>query len=250
MIHTDNVIYGIHAVEELLISRADEVDRVLFTKSRNSGPLFNIMKTCKRLKISYQHVPSKKLEDIAGSAKNQGVAAICSIKKYADIEDLLSRIDPEKSSPIFLVPASIEDPRNLGALIRSCAAFDVSAVILEKRNTVLLNSTVAKASSGTLEHMAVSKPNNLEKTLKGMAETGYKIVGAESGAGKLPGDIDLSGPVVIIVGGEHRGIPPYLKKICSDFISIPISQTVESLNVSVAASIILYECQRQRKHPD
>ena len=243
---SNEVIYGIHAVEELISNRMNEIDRVFFDNSRTKGNIFNLMKLCKKNKIVYQCIPGMRLNQIAGTEKHQGIAAVCTAKPYDDINNILDRLKTATSPPILLVPSSIEDPRNFGALIRTSVAFGVNAILLERKGTTPLNATVAKASAGMMEHIPVVKPPNLEKVIKELADTGFNVIGAVSGADKKPHQINLTGPVIIITGGEHRGIPPYLKKLCTDFTGIPIRKEVNSLNISVAASIVLYECLKQR----
>jgi 23S rRNA (guanosine2251-2'-O)-methyltransferase len=193
-------------------------------------------------------VPVQKLEALCGSMKHQGAVAICSAKEYTDPGVLLDVLSKKTAAPLLFLPASVEDPRNLGAVIRTCVAFGVDAVLLERKNTALIGATVAKAAAGTLEHISLVKPKNLEGLVKDLALKGFTIVGAEqgAGAGKKPADVDFTQPTVIITGGEDRGIPPYLAKQCTLLVEIPIAGAAQSLNVSAAAAILLYECARQR----
>jgi 23S rRNA (guanosine2251-2'-O)-methyltransferase len=243
----ENVVYGIHAVEELVKFRAQEVDRVYFESDRISSPLFNLLKLCRKERLASQQLPVQKLDVIAGTSKHQGVVAICSIKAYLSPEALDTLIANSSTPPVLLVPASIEDPRNLGSLIRSCVAFGVSALLFERKNTTLLGATVAKAAAGMLEHISVVKPKNLEGIISGLKTKGFTVVAAHQDGAVRPDEVDLSGPLIIILGGEHRDIPPYLQKLCTHTIRIPMSSAVASLNVSVAGAIVLYECMRQRQ---
>jgi 23S rRNA (guanosine2251-2'-O)-methyltransferase len=243
---SETVIFGIHAVEELIKSRPNEVDRVYFDSGLRSSQLFNLLKECKKLKLHYQHVPSRRIEDLCGSTRHQGVAAQCSSKAYADIGQLMEAASRQATIPLFLVAASVEDPGNLGAVIRSAVGFGVTGLMMERKNTVPLNATVAKASAGMLEQLAIAKPNNLELTIDEFAQAGYAIIGAEGQAQKTPPQIDFRQSTVLIIGGEHRGIPPYLRKRCTDFVRIPIAASVESLNLSAATAVLLYEASRQR----
>jgi 23S rRNA (guanosine2251-2'-O)-methyltransferase len=242
-----NVVYGIHAVEELLKNRSHEVDRVYFESDRTSAPLFNLLKICRKQRLSCQHMPASTLDEIAQTSKHQGVAAVCSIKAYSSVEDLDKLISETPAPPLLFVPASVEDPRNLGSLIRSCVAFGVTAMLLERKNTALLGSTVAKTAAGMMEHIPIVKPKNLEGLIQGYKAKGFRIIGAQHEGNILPEEADLTGPLVIITGGENRDIPPYLLKICTHIVRIPISPLAQSLNVSVAGAIILYECTRQRR---
>lgn len=246
---SDTVIYGIHAVEELLENRTNEIDRLYFDSEQNKGAAFQLLKLGRRKKIPCQCIPAQKLNQIANTQKHQGVVALCTAKPFDSIDDLHKKIDllPSGISPLMLIPASMEDPRNLGALIRTSVAFDVTALLLERKRTAPLTATVAKTSAGMIEHISLIKPQSLEKEVKEFREKGYSIIGSVGGGAKKPQEIDFTGPAIIIMGGEFRGLPPYLEKLCTDFVGIPMQKKVESLNVSVAASILLYECSRQRK---
>jgi 23S rRNA (guanosine2251-2'-O)-methyltransferase len=242
----DTIIYGIHPVVECIATRLRQIDRLYFDKERSNGQLFDLVKLARKERLPYQMVPSRKLDMLCGTTKHQGALALCSAKEYTDPEALLTSLSKKGTAPLLFVPASVEDPRNLGALIRTCVAFGVDGLLLERRNTALIGATVAKAAAGMLEHISLVKPKNLEALVGTLASRGFAIVGALKGAEKKPQDIDFSRPTVIITGGENRGIPPYLAKQCTETTGIPIAPPAQSLNVSAAAAILLYECARQR----
>lgn len=248
MLHADIPIYGIHAVEELLKSRKQDIEHVYFDKDKKNADLFNLIKLCRKERLNYNLVPEIKLNSLSGSSRHQGVVAFCSIKHYCSTEEL-EQIISVKEAPLLLVAASIEDPGNLGAIIRSAVAFGVDALLLERKNTVPLNASVARSSAGMVEHLPVSKPRNLEGFLKKLAEKNFTIAGAHMHKGDTPGNVPLTGPVVLICGGESRAIPPYLDKLCTTHLKIPMSPDAQSLNTSVAAAILMYECMRQRGFP-
>ncbi|MBD3392124.1 MAG: 23S rRNA (guanosine(2251)-2'-O)-methyltransferase RlmB [Chitinivibrionales bacterium] len=241
---THDIVYGIHPAHEVLRERPDRIHRVFFSNAAATGRTFSLLKQCRKNRLPYQLVPPGKLADLAGSTKHQGVVIQCSVKPYADIDAVLEQ--NATVAPLLLVPASVEDPRNLGALIRSAVAFGVTAVLVERKHSAHLNATVAKASAGMLEHMPVARPRSLEAALGKLRQKGYALVGALAGTEVQPREVDFTGPCAIIVGGEHRGIPPYLRSLCTHAVGISTARTVESLNVSVAASILLYECSCQR----
>jgi len=241
----ENCIYGIHAVEELLKTRLTSIDHIYFSKETSNQELFNLMKQCRKERLAYNLVPEMKIDQISQSSKHQGVAAICSVKDYCSAEELKNKV-LDKSDSLLLLPASVEDPGNLGAMIRSSVAFNVDAMILERKNTAPLNSSVAKSAAGMIEHVTIARPKNIEALIEEFKGKGFSIIGADAARGVAPDQIDMTGPTLLILGGEHRGIPPYLEKACTAFVSIPISSTVQSLNVSAAAAILLYECNRQR----
>jgi 23S rRNA (guanosine2251-2'-O)-methyltransferase len=241
------IIYGIHPVADLIQSNIRQIDRIYFANERATGALFDLVKLARKERLPYQMVPLQKLDYLARTQNHQGAVAFCSAVEFASADDLLTIIDKKERPPLLLVPASVEDPGNLGALIRSCVAFGVDAVLLERKNTAPIGGTVAKASAGTLDHIPLVKPKNLEGLMDTLVARGFGIVGAEQGGTKKPADADLTQPTVLILGGENRGIPPYLAKKCTDIVGIPISSAAQSLNVSAAAAILLYECARQRK---
>jgi 23S rRNA (guanosine2251-2'-O)-methyltransferase len=241
-----NSIYGIHSVREAVRSRPGSIEKIYFEQDRRSEDQFELLKECRRLRIPYQVVPLPRLEMLCPKANHQGVIAVCPIKEYDDWNALLPKITAQSHPPIVLIPASVEDPGNLGSIIRSCAAFGVDAILLEQRNTAPLGATAAKSSAGALEKVAIARPRNLEGVVGDLKLRGFVIIGAEAGASKTPDAVSLVNSTVLILGGEDKGIPPYLRKQCDHLVGIPIEQDFNSLNVSVAAGILLYECQRQR----
>lgn len=244
---SETVVFGVHAVSELLATRPEAVDRVYFIMGeRQSSALFNIVKECRRHRRPYQHVPVTRLDHLSDRGNHQGVVALCAAKEFEPIEPLLERLCGATAPQVVLVPASVEDPGNLGAIIRSGAAFGVGAVLLETHNTAPLGATVAKTSAGMLERVSVSRPRALGDIIGRLRDSGFAVVGAEAQGKTALSTCNLSGNCVIILGGENRGIPPYLRKQCSSLVSIPIVPDVNSLNISVAAGILLYECVRQR----
>jgi 23S rRNA (guanosine2251-2'-O)-methyltransferase len=244
--NTKNVIYGIHAVEELIKHRGNEIERLFFESGKTSSALFNVMKVCRKERLAYQQAPACKLDSLAQTSKHQGVVALCGQKSFLPAEAIDDLIKNSPHPPLFFVPASIEDPRNLGSLIRSCVGFGVTALLLERKNTAFLGSTVAKSSAGMMEHISIVKPKNLEGLIASLKAKGFLAIGAHQNGSVRPDEADLTGPLIVITGGEHRDIPPYLLKLCDSLVKIPMESKAPSLNVSVAGAILLYECVRQR----
>jgi 23S rRNA (guanosine2251-2'-O)-methyltransferase len=242
----ENVIYGIHAVEELLKLRIHEIERIFFEAEKSSSPLFELLKECRKQRLNYQMVPVQRLDALAGTTKHQGVVVICGIKAYATVESLVESLKAATTPPLLVVPASMEDPRNLGSLIRSCVAFGVHGLLLERKNTALLGDVVAKTSAGMMEHLTIVKPKNLEGLIGELKTQGYDVIGASQNSPVTPEKVDFKGPTIIVIGGENRDIPPYLLRLCTQLVGIPIQSKAQSLNATVAGSILLYECNRQR----
>ncbi|MDD5674811.1 MAG: 23S rRNA (guanosine(2251)-2'-O)-methyltransferase RlmB, partial [Chitinivibrionales bacterium] len=239
-------VFGIHAVETCILERPNQIAKLYFTQEITSGPLFNCMKECRRLRLSYQVVPPAKLDTVARTDKHQGVVALCMAKAYSEAEALMPVLDKRDPLPVLVIPASIEDPRNLGSIIRTCAGFGVDGILLERNGSVTLTGSVAKTAAGMLEYMPVYKPRNLENIVDTCLQKGFGVVGASERATLRLHEVDFCKPVVIVLGGEDRGIPPYLRRKCTQLVGIPLAPPTPSLNVSVAAAIFLYECSRQR----
>lgn len=243
---SDNIIYGIHAVEELIEARRNEIERIYVVQDKSGGKPFEILKYARKLKIPCQVMPEERLEKLTRSRKHQGVAALCSQKPYEDINDLRKRLAEKETAPLLLLPASVEDPGNMGAIIRSAVALGADGIILERKRSVPINATVAKTSAGMVEYMNLCKPRNLEGEIEQFVEDGFEVIGAMDGDFPTPEKVDFTKPTIIITGGEHAGIPPYLQKRCTGFTAIPMSKNAESFNVSNAAAIVLYEAARQK----
>jgi len=241
-----SLVYGIHPVTELITTKLRNIDRIFFDKESSNAQLFEVVKLARKERLPYQMVPAIKLSHLCGSINHQGAVAMCTAVEYTTTEDLLDRLGKKKSPPLLVLPASVEDPRNLGAVIRTCVAFGVDGLLLERKNTAPIGPTVAKTAAGMLEHLPLIKPKNLEGLVADLAKKGYLIVGAQKGCTAKPQDIDFRQPAVIVMGGENRGIPPYLAKQCTHMAGIPISAQTPSLNVSAATAVFLYECARQR----
>jgi 23S rRNA (guanosine2251-2'-O)-methyltransferase len=237
----------VHPVTEALRERPGALDRVYFLQGRQSGALFALLKECRRVRVPYQVVPAMRLDRLAPGASHQGVVAVCAVKPYAEFAGVLERLRGSGGAGLVLVAASVTDPRNLGALLRSAVAFGVDAVLVERSNTAPLSEAVAKSAAGMLEHAVVARPRSLEAAIGELKTLGFRVIGADIRGAAAPWDTDLTLPSVLVLGGEHRGIPPYLDKLCDERVGIPLDRRAESLNVSAAASVLLYECSRQRQ---
>jgi 23S rRNA (guanosine2251-2'-O)-methyltransferase len=182
----------------------------------------------------------------APGMNHQGVIATAAAKQYVDLDDLLQVPVRKGDAPLLLVLDGVEDPRNLGAILRTADAAGVHGVIIPERRSAGLSETVAKAAAGAVEHVPVAKVVNIANTLDELKEAGIWVAGAEAGGGKVYWDADLVRPTALVLGGEDRGVRRLVRERCDYLLSLPLLGRITSLNVSVAAGILLYEALRQR----
>lgn len=238
------IIYGKNPVMELLKS-GKPVNKVLLLTDGQSGRNQEILSILKQRHIPYQFADRQTLDRLANRERHQGMLAYVAAREYASVEDLLGLAEKRQEDPFILMLDEIEDPHNLGALLRTVDAVGAHGVIIPKRRSVALTSTVAKTSAGAVEHVAVARVSNLVQTLQELKKKGCWVSGAEAG-GKDAFAADLTGPRVIVIGSEGKGISRLLRENCDEIVSLPMRGNVTSLNASVAGSVMLYEVLRQR----
>jgi len=241
----DEIVYGRNAVWELL-QAGKPVNKILFQTEGTGGKFQDLISQAKAQKIPFQFVDKAALDRLTEKAKHQGVLAYVSPREYAEVEDILALARAKGEDPLILVLDEVEDPHNLGALIRTADAAGVHGVIIPKRRSVALTSTVAKTSAGAVEHVLVARVTNLVQTLKDLQKEGCWITGAEAG-GREVYQADLTGPRVLVVGSEGKGLSRLVKETCDEIVSLPMQGKINSLNASVAGSILMYEVVRQRR---
>ena len=239
----DNIIYGTRAVIEA-VNEDRELERLFIQRGINN-PLMNELRALlKKKEIVYQLVPVEKLDRIA-SRNHQGVVAFLSSITYCQTEDILPDLFASGKAPLLLMLDRITDVRNFGAIARTCECFGVDAVIIPSRGGAQINSDAIKTSAGALHKVTVCRENNLKNTLDYLINSGLQVVACTEKADKYVHQIDLKVPTVIIMGSEENGISgEYLRK-ADVKVKIPMVGDIGSLNVSVAAAVILYEAIRQ-----
>ncbi len=239
-------VYGIHPVEELLCSQQRPIRQVWVQKGAKNSRLKIIINEAKKKSINLRFEERSRMDRLVQGALHQGVVALCAEKATITLNQLLEIPAEFKEDPFFLILDHVEDPGNLGAVIRTAAAAGVHGLILPDRRTAPLGATVFKRSAGALERVPVVRVTNLVRAIEVLKEKGIWVVGASADAGKHYTDADLSGPVALVIGGE-RGIRRLVGEKCDLRVSIPMREGSESLNLSVAASLMIYEIMRQRK---
>jgi 23S rRNA (guanosine2251-2'-O)-methyltransferase len=239
-----NLICGINPVIEALTAGTRHFDRLLIVKGLRSRRLSEAMRRATRLSIPLRFEMRETLDRMAGGVPHQGIIAVVSEKPTLSLESLLAAV----REPALLVALDgIEDPRNLGAILRTAEAAGADGVLLPDRHSAGLSETVGRASAGALEHVQVARIGNLVQALETLKSRGIWIVGFDAAGTERWDAVDLTGPVAFVLGGEGRGIRRLVREHCDHLVSIPHFGHVSSLNVSVAAGIALYEAVRQRR---
>lgn len=237
-------IVGIHAVDALLKTQPQRVERLVFLNNRDDKKIQSLLESAKSLGIKVEHFSRQDLDRMAEGENHQGVIAFCTpAKTYSenDLENLLDTV----SKPFLLVLDGVQDPHNLGACLRTADAAGVHAVIAPKDNAVGMTPTVSKVASGAAEKIPYFQVTNLARTLKGLKERGIWVFGAAGEADKNIFAADLRGSIAIVLGAEGTGLRRLTREHCDVLLKIPMQGSVSSLNVSVAAGVFLFEALRQ-----
>jgi len=240
-----DIVYGRHAVMELLKAQRP-INKVLIVKEGQGSRNKDLIALLSERRIPYAFVERKALDRLCAGQKHQGVLAYVAPKAYAQVEDILALAREKGEDPLILVLDEIEDPHNFGALLRTVNAVGAHGVIIPKRRSVALTGTVAKTSAGAVEHVLVARVGNLVQTLQALKQEGCWVTGADLGGDDVF-SVDLTGPQVLVIGSEGRGISRLVREECDRIVSLPMKGKVSSLNASVAGSILLYEIFRQRR---
>jgi len=261
-----DALYGINAVREAVGVRPMEY--VLVAEGQHGQRVQEIINACRAAGVPLRFAPRAALDRAAGITQHQNVVAVCSAKAYADLESLLQGGNREQGTgnretgarteacdatspsigalPLLVVLDGVEDPANLGAVVRTAVAAGSSGVIIPERRAAGLSPAVARAAAGALEHLRVARVTNLVRTLVDLKERNIWVYGFEAQAEKSYLDLDYSVACALVLGGEGRGLHRLVREACDQLACIPLHGPVQSLNISVAAGIVLYEAARQR----
>ncbi len=234
-----DLLIGRNAVTEALKSDR-EIDTLILMKNNNNPALSRLASMAKEKGAVVKEVDSKKLDFMCGGANHQGVAAYVAAHEYASVEDIFAYAEEKGEAPFIVVCDEIEDPHNLGAIIRTAECAGVHGVIIPKRRSASLNFTVGKTSAGALEYMRVARVSNLASTIDELKEKGCWVYGADMDGTDYK-KTDFSGAVVLVIGSEGKGIGKLIRQKCDAIVSLPMKGNINSLNASVAAGILMYE---------
>jgi 23S rRNA (guanosine2251-2'-O)-methyltransferase len=235
-----NALYGINAVKEAI--RARPVEYVLVAQGQHSRRVQEIVDACRATGISVRFAPRPALDREAATAQHQDVVAVCSAKAYDDWETLVAA----REKPLLVVLDGVEDPGNLGAIVRTAVAAGADGLIIPERRAAGLSPAVARAAAGALEHVKIARVTNLVRALVELKERGLWVYGFEAQAQKSYLALDYTGACALVLGGEGHGLHRLVREACDELAQIPLHGPIESLNVSVAAAVVLYEAARQR----
>lgn len=220
------------------------INKILVAKGEKHGSIREILKLANNKGLIVQEVDKKKLDSLAQSGSHQGVLALVAPQAYVEIEDILQKAEEKGEPPFLILLDGIEDPHNLGSILRSADGAGAHGVVIPERRAAALTAIVGKTSAGAIEYIPVARVTNMAQTIENLKEKGLWVVGAHMD-GESYTSANLTGPLAIVVGGEGKGLGRLVKEKCDFLVSIPMKGKVSSLNAAVAASLLMYEVVRQ-----
>jgi 23S rRNA (guanosine2251-2'-O)-methyltransferase len=244
----DDLIVGRQPVLEALKSR-QAIERILVLHGTSGSHIDQIKQLARKLAVPVKETDKKDFDELAGNTQAQGVIAIIDPYRYVEVEEIFDIAHKKNEPPFILILDEIEDPHNLGALIRSAECAGVHGVIIPLHNAASVNSTVTKTSAGATAHLPIARVTNIAQTLDELKKAGVWIVGTEMETGKLYYEHDYRGALAIVVGNEGKGIRRLVKEKCDFLVKIPMHGKIESLNASVAGALVMFEAAKGRKNP-
>lgn len=223
-----------------------EIDKIFIKKGEIDGSLIPLVKLAKRSGIVVSEVERQKLDQMSETGAHQGVVALCAMHEYVGVDDILARAAAKGEAPFLVILDKVSDPHNLGSVLRTANGAGVHGVIIPKHGAVGLSATVAKASAGAIEFTPVAKVTNLAAEIERLKKLGVWVYGADGAAKQSVYQTDFSGPAALVLGSEGEGISRLVREKCDVLVNIPMRGEINSLNVSVAAAIFMYEAAKNR----
>ena len=237
-------VFGRHAVVEAL-QTPDRVNRVFIQEGTSGRDAAKVIDLAREKGIQVQTVPKTKIEDLVGNAVHQGLVASIAAYEYADLEDVFQKAEEKGEDPFIVILDGVEDPHNLGSILRTADATGVHGIIIPKRRSASLTATVAKASTGAIEHVPVVRVTNLTQTIEQLKARGVWVFGTDMN-GTDYRKWNTKGPLAIVMGNEGKGVSRIVKESVDEMVTIPMVGHVQSLNASVASALMMYEVFRNR----
>lgn len=244
MSYREFTIEGRNAVIEAFRS-GRTIDKLYIQEGCQDGPVMTVKREAKKQDCLIKYVAKERLDQMSDTGKHQGVIAVAAAYEYAEVEDILKAAEEKGEPPFVFLLDNIEDPHNLGAIIRTANLAGAHGVIIPKNRAVGLTATVARTSAGALNYTPVAKVTNLAKTIEELKKTGMWFVCADMG-GTIMYQLDLKGPIGLVIGSEGEGVGRLVREKCDMTAAIPMKGDIDSLNASVAAGVLAYEIVRQR----
>lgn len=241
----DDIIEGRNPVMELLESGKD-INKIFIQVGEKNGSITKLIAKAREKKIVIVEVQKSKLDEMSETKNHQGVIAIVPPFEYCDVYDILEYAKDKNEKPFIIILDGIEDPHNLGSIIRTAETAGVHGIIIPKRRAVAVNATVAKTSAGAVEHVKIARVSNINETIKYLKENGVWIYGTDGQAKNMYYNQDFRDSIAIVIGSEGLGISDLVKKNCDGLVKIPMKGKVNSLNASVSSGIVMYEVVKQR----
>lgn len=241
----EDQIEGRNSVLELLESEKD-INKIFITRGERHGSINKIIAIAKQRKIIIVEKDKRQMEQMAQTQNYQGVIAMVPPFEYCEVEDILDLAKQRKEEAFILILDGIEDPHNLGSIIRTAETAGVHGIIIPKRRAATVNSTVNKVSAGAVEYMKIARVTNISNTIEELKKEGVWICGTDINTNTFYNQQDLKGPLAIVIGNEGTGMSEKVKKNCDFLVKIPMKGKITSLNASVSTGIILYEAVKQR----
>lgn len=242
------ILYGVNPVRELLRAGGEGLGELWLAEGGARGAAFaDIERMGREAGAKVRHAPRPKLDRLAGTGHHQGVVAVVADFRYAELDALVAAAQASGRPPLLVVLDGVEDPHNLGAIIRSTHALGGHGVVIPKDRAVGVTPAVAKASAGAVERCPVARVTNVSKALEGLKEAGIWSVALAADAAQPVSGLDLKGPTALVLGSEGEGLRPLVRKTCDLAATIPMLGGFESLSVSASAAVALYEAARQRR---
>jgi len=242
-----DVLYGVHAVEEALRAGRRRFDHVMVARERQDDRLARLIAECRQAGVRVRQEPRDQLTQLAGTTAHQGVVAMVRPKEFLAIEDLHNPLPSSPGARLVLALDGVEDPQNLGALLRVADGAGVDGVILTERRSAPLSPAAVKASAGAAEHLRIARVVNLVRALEGLKANNLWIIGLDERGTTEYDQFDMTGDCVIVLGREGAGLHDLVRRTCDHLLRIPMAGGVSSLNVSAAGAVVLYEAFRQRR---
>jgi 23S rRNA (guanosine2251-2'-O)-methyltransferase len=240
------VLYGVHPVEEALKAGRRRFDHVLVARERQDDRLARVVAACRAAGVRVRQEPREQLTQLAGTAAHQGIVAMVRAAEFLDIEDLFASAEPG-AKRLLLALDGVEDPQNLGALLRVADGAGVDGVLLTERRSAPLSPVAVKASAGATEHLRIARVVNLVRALEELKEKNIWVIGLDERGASDYDQFDLTGDCVLVLGREGAGLHDLVRRTCDHLLRIPMAGGVSSLNVSTAGAVVLYEAARQRR---